>query len=402
MRGVTSSQIIIGGDGTETLAGGPSPYAGSSLGAEARYARANREGGIYGRQIKYVGLLDDADSPTTLLDNMRNLVLNKHVFAVSPVVSLANLDSTFLTSSQVPFVGWAISPSWCFTPYGFGMNGCEENPAVADTTTAGLIASYISGHLPTADGSQKGGTGHSYALPFTDSQHAGLVIDNAAAKATGFNICYSEANLPSTPVTDFSPYASAVMSACGKNGPDVLFGGFELPAEQASFMQQLRSLGWKGFDGFIAYAPEELASPQLASAFQGSLMSSDGIALPESGGAWVTQVKSDLAAIGHANATLSYGLLLGYASADLMVSMLKQTGVDLTPATFNQKVNGNWTYPGIPGFVGAAPWPLDHTQDTPCGMAEKVDNGKLVPAVPFSCYQNINPKTGQVQPLTNG
>jgi hypothetical protein len=34
-------------------------------------------------------------------------------------------------------------------------------------------------------------------------------------------------------------------------------------------------------------------------------------------------------------------------------------------------------------------------------MAEKIDNAKLVPAVPFSCYQVINPATGQVQPLTN-
>ncbi len=364
-------------------------------------SRADRAGGIYGRQIKYVGGLDDAGNPTTLLDNLRNLVLNKHVVAVSPLISLSNLDSTFLTSSQVPFAGYAISPGWCFTSYGFGINGCLENPMRADTTTAGLIGSFVSGQPPAADGSQKGGTGHSFALPFEDTQHAGLVIDSAAAKAVGFNVCYAEANLPSTPVTDFSPYAAAIMTGCGKTGPDVVFGGFQIPSEQASFMQELRSLGWKGFDGFLSYAPEELASPQVASAFQGSLMSSDGIALPEAGGAWVTQVKSDLAAIGHPNTPLSYGLLLGYVSADLMVAMLQQTGADLTPTTFNQKVNGNWTYPGVSGFVGAAPWPLDHSQQTPCGMAEKVDNGKLVAAVPFSCYQVINPVTGQVQPLTN-
>jgi hypothetical protein len=336
-----------------------------------------------------------------LLNNLRNLILNKHVFAVAPLISISNLDSTFLTSSQAPFVGYAISPGWCFTPWGFGINGCLENPARADTTTAGLIGSFISGKPPAADGSQKGGTGHSYALPFPDNQHAGMVIDSAAAKAVGFNICYAQANLPLTPVTDFSPYASAIMSACGKTGPDVIFTGFEIPSEQASFMQELRSLGWKGFEGFLSYAPEELASPQLASAFQGSLMSSDGIALPEAGGAWVTQIKSDLAAIGQPTTTLGYGLLLGYASADLMVSMLKQAGPNLTPATFNQKVNGNWTYPGVPGFIGPAPWPLDHSQQTPCGMAEKIDNAKLVPAVPFTCYQDINPATGQVQPLTN-
>jgi hypothetical protein len=401
VRGVTASQIVVGGEGTNTLAGGASPFGGSDIGAEARYARANRDGGINGRQIKFVGELDDGGSPTALLNNLRSLVLNRDVYAVSPLISIANLDSTFLSQNQVPFVGYAISPGWCFTNYGFGINGCLENPKRADTTTAGLVASFVSGKLPATDGSQKGGAGHSYALAFPDNQQAGMEIDAAAARAAGFNICYEKANLPLTPVTDFSPYAAPIMSACGKTGPAVVFGGFEIPSEQASFVQQLRAAGWKGIMGFLQYAPEELGSPQLASAFQGSLMSSDGIALPEAGGAWVTQIKTDLAAIGHATDTLSYGLLLGYASADLTVSMLKQAGPDLSPTKFNQMVNGNWTYPGITGFLGPAPWPLDHTQQTPCGMAEKVDNAKLVSGVAFSCYQVIDPQTGQVQGLTN-
>src|SRR5688572_29413618 len=66
VRGVTDDEITIGGIAPLTSASGG--YPGADIGAHARFARANEEGGVQGRTINYLGTEDDNEDGTKNLD----------------------------------------------------------------------------------------------------------------------------------------------------------------------------------------------------------------------------------------------------------------------------------------------------------------------------------------------
>jgi ABC-type branched-subunit amino acid transport system substrate-binding protein len=79
--GVTDQQILLGA--TMPLTGsGAAGGLGVKEGQEAYYAKVNAEGGVQGRQIK-VNILDDAYDPSTAQKQMRQLVENDQILAVS-------------------------------------------------------------------------------------------------------------------------------------------------------------------------------------------------------------------------------------------------------------------------------------------------------------------------------
>ena len=77
----TSSTIVVGGQGDL------SAFPGVAAGFQARIARFNRDGGLGGREIKFLGVLDDNLNPSTSAMNTQKLVLDDHVFADAPFES---------------------------------------------------------------------------------------------------------------------------------------------------------------------------------------------------------------------------------------------------------------------------------------------------------------------------
>ena len=73
--------IIVGGDGDLAIA------AGVAQGFEAGIVRFNKSGGLDGRKIEFLGVLDDGFSGQTNLTNAQKLVENDHVMAVAPMIS---------------------------------------------------------------------------------------------------------------------------------------------------------------------------------------------------------------------------------------------------------------------------------------------------------------------------
>ena len=104
--GVSSDEIVLGG--TAPISGPESAYAVVAQGAKAYFDFVNANGGVFGRDIRYV-YLDDAYDPAQTIQQTRQLVEQERVFAIFNVVGTEHTLATrpYLNQLGVPqlFVG---------------------------------------------------------------------------------------------------------------------------------------------------------------------------------------------------------------------------------------------------------------------------------------------------------
>jgi branched-chain amino acid transport system substrate-binding protein len=375
VRGVTADSIKIGGLGEVAV------YAGLEDGAKARFERVNRDGGIHGRMIDYVGIKDDGSDAGRDLDVTRELVDADGVFAIAPVVSQVFLpqSSDYLAENQVPFVGWGFMPGFCGNAFGYGFNGClisedHINSALTDPVLdafaeqSGKPISEIRVAIQAGDDI----TGKSGSVQYADT-----------ATKRGAQVVYNEQNVPSTTqVTDYSPYAQAVVAS----EPDIVYASVRF-ADVIGLTVALRQAGFEGpIVNFVTYVPGLLdAQPDLAAALEGVWVNSQ---LPpsESGSAAVQQVADDLTAIG-AEPFVTLGASLGYWNADILVQQLEAAGAELTPESFQAAMDG-FTYESVDGGIGPVAYPKDQAEATPCAAVVEVKGGKYEVLNPMDCYES--------------
>src|ERR1700722_12876877 len=122
-----SSAIVVGGQGDL------SAFPGIAAGFRARIARFNRNGGLGGRKIKFIGVLDDNLTPSTSATHTQQLVLDNHVFADAPFESevCEAGQGRLLAENRTPFVGLGICGAWSATNrWGYAPAGYLSNPDV--------------------------------------------------------------------------------------------------------------------------------------------------------------------------------------------------------------------------------------------------------------------------------
>jgi ABC-type branched-subunit amino acid transport system substrate-binding protein len=377
--GVTKTSIKVGGVVTFTSANGFSE-AGVDLGAKARFKRANDEGGVNGRKFDYVGSRDDGLNPSTALDLTRALVQDQKVFAVVPVGAPAFTSAGgYLVDQKVPFVGWGTTPPFCGNDYGFGVFGCGValNPTDLVSNAQGAMLEKVLGGAP----------GKSVALVAGDSQagKASLPASAAGMKAAGFRVVYSKANMPSTAVTDYSPYARDLMTADNGKPPDVISLVLQTPFV-IGLRQALTAAGYKGVtvDG-VTYDPKLLQNSQSKQALQGEYVSAPFEPF-ESNTSAVSQMTKDLKAVAGANFQQDQYMAYGYYMADLFIAMVKKAGPNLTRESLVAAANDNFSYE-VKGGVGLNKFPDNHTAPAPCSALLQIDGDKFVTKVPLACYQ---------------
>jgi branched-chain amino acid transport system substrate-binding protein len=383
VRGVTDTTITIGGVSDLTSPQG-AVFPGADLGAKARFARANREGAINGRTINFISTVDDGTNPTKNSTVVKDLVLSKGIFALAPVVtiSLTPQTSDFLAKEKVPFFGWGVQPGFCSNDYGYGFNGCLIGSAFDNVSVLG----------PTAD-LLKLKPGATVAIIEGDSGagQAALRQLPAVAAALGLKIVYLKAAIPdATPTTDWGPLAKQLLTSNNGGPPDAIHADGLLP--QATGLSAALKAG--GFTGpiinYSTYVPGLPASnANFAQAVNG-VYTNVQFGPQEQSGPAIQQMLSDLSAIG-APPVISLGVATSYWSADMLISMLKATGRNLTPATFQAKVNGgSYTYtPNPAGAMGPVSWPAGHTQPSPCAALVQAVGTTYRSAVPFTCYKKL-------------
>ncbi|HEU0303322.1 MAG TPA: ABC transporter substrate-binding protein [Gaiellaceae bacterium] len=99
--GVSADEIVIGG--TAPISGPESAYAVVAQGAKAYFDYVNANGGVFGRDIRYV-YLDDAYDPAQTVQQTRRLVEQERVFAIFNVVGTEHTLATrpYLNQLGIP------------------------------------------------------------------------------------------------------------------------------------------------------------------------------------------------------------------------------------------------------------------------------------------------------------
>jgi ABC-type branched-subunit amino acid transport system substrate-binding protein len=365
------SEIVVGGlqDGN---------YAGINTGFEARITRFNAQGGVDGKKIDFVGVLNDNDSETADVSNAQTLVLKDHVFAVAPIADqvLSTGATQLFAQNTTPYIGWGISPAFCGNSWGFPLTGCESSTTWQSTLdlteTAQAIGKPVKGLRVAVIGTNNAGG------------QVGTESIAATNKIQGADVVYSQASVPQDGTTDYAPYVQALMAA----DPDVVELVVDFTAS-VGLTAALKEAGYKGaFWNPDAYVPGLFASqPSLAQALSGSLVVAN-FPPSEDGSPAALQMEADLKAIGQP-ASYSLGEAVGWWSAEELIQELQATAAKgpLTQANFEKVMEAGWTITPVTGGVSGLTFPTDQTKSASCYGTLMADGTKYVVKVPFTCDQ---------------
>jgi ABC-type branched-subunit amino acid transport system substrate-binding protein len=112
--GVTAKEIRVGGYASPPNDTLNVSYPDGFDGAQAYFDKINKEGGVFGRQLKLIAKASDQGQASTGATTVRSLVEEKNVFAVLPVMTNSFvLGSKYLSDNGVPAFGINVEPAWC-------------------------------------------------------------------------------------------------------------------------------------------------------------------------------------------------------------------------------------------------------------------------------------------------
>ncbi len=375
--GVTDTEIKVSGLGYKAF------YADALVGAQARFKRENDAGGVNGRKIVLTDFNDDNQTPATDTQVATKVVEQDKPFAIVPVLTAAFPAADYLQAQGVPFVGWGIVPNWCAKTAGFSLTGCTDNAQ----------SSVVANFGPTVAKIFPGGSvkGKSIAL---------IGSDDSSAKATikGFSDIwkYNDANvvyksnaipLPPTVVSDYTPYAQAILATNGGKGPDLVEAISSL-TDGAGIAKKLRELGYKG--RILEFS---LYDPRIAPLSKGIYDEITFAAWEQTSTPAVAQMIKDVNAV-DPKAPKGLPLAAGYWSADLFIQILKKAGKDLTREKFIAAGNDGFSYDGQ-GATTSLTFPAGHT-DQAGGLAIVLGDGTGYKVIsPFANAPTIETTTFQ-------
>jgi hypothetical protein len=383
-EGFTATQITIEGSVPKTSASGAN-QALVELGAKARFARANREGGVAGRTIDFKGAIDNQIDPSKDLSIAKQIVMQDKAFAAVPVVSaVLSQGGQFWTQNNIPFFGWGISPAFCNNDVGFGFTGClvpTNKDNRVSTAAAGLLDKSLG--IPN-------GKGKTVALIAEDDTAGsfGLKTVEAAFVADGWKVTYGKASLPSgSPVTDFTPFAQAILTSNSGHAPDVMFHVTK-PPNIVGLSNSLRNSGFKGVQvNAVTYGKSFLASGSSRAALDGEYVYIQYGSF-ENGSAANQQMLADVKAVAPKQTQLTQDIAIGYYSADLFLHDLQKVGHKLSRKAFLAAANDGSTYQ-VPNGLGTLSYPKNHVSAVPCGSLVQIKDGAFVNKVSLSCFDTV-------------
>ncbi len=127
----TASTWVIGNIGTYS-GGNSSNFIGGNLSLEAWADYTNAHGGINGHKVKVISD-DDAGSPSTALNDVKQLVNNDHVLAIVGDNSGEDASfQSFLTANNIPVIGGSTPLTSFFMFKNYFPVGTTSNESVPD------------------------------------------------------------------------------------------------------------------------------------------------------------------------------------------------------------------------------------------------------------------------------
>ena len=354
--GVTRTTVTVAG-----LVGGDAASTGAEVGAQARFARANRRGGVAGRTVTYGGNAPDVTTAATT------------AFAVVPAVS-ETLDAEALAAAKIPFVGSATTTAWDANRFGFGFVGAQA--ALQTKVVSPAWGAQLRALLGTAQGSQV-----TLAVDDSDLGRARAAQASASLRAAGFRVAApTTVPAPPAPLPDLTPVAGALAG-----GPPAVALLLTSPPATTAIA---RLLAQSGFTGTVATDASmyEPTAPAIASGMTVLVPS----APLEQATAANRRLAADVEAFAPGTKATS-AMVAGYWSADLFLQVLAKVGKHLTRERF-LAVARRFGY-AVPATVGRSQWPAAHTQGVPCGALVQSDGSRYYVAEPYACGRPIVVKT---------
>ncbi len=354
--GVTRTAITVAG-----LVGTDPVSVGADVGAQARFARANRRGGVAGRMVTYGG---NATDPATAAAT---------AFAVVPAVG-DTVDAAGLAQATIPFVGSATTTAWDANPYGFGFVGAQA--ALQSKVVSPALGASLRSLLGTAQGSQV-----TLAVDDGELGAAREAQARASLRAAGFRVKASvTVPAPPAPLPDLVPLAGTLVT--GAPAATVLLTS---PAATTGLTPLLATVGFTGtvVTDAAMYQP---TTPVVANGLT--------VLVPYAPFEQRTTANRRLAADVEAFApgtALTPGIAAGYWSADLFLSMLAKTGKQLTRERF-LAVARHFSY-RVTDTIGASTWPAAHSRGVACGALAQSDGTRYLVVEPYACATPIVVKT---------
>lgn len=369
-RGFDGTTVKIAGIGIGTN------FGKADVGTQARVKRFNDDNEIKGVKISYVGFTDDKQEPATSLSEVRRLVTQEQVFALVPDLSSTN-PGDYLKQQHVPYFGWAFDGTYCSTKvdtslYGFGYNGClvPNNPSVMGD--GGRAAySYVS---------KKTSKKHPTLAIFSNDQSSGkLAVEtqSVAYQGAGFDVVSKQNKMP-FPVTDYTPYAQALLTADNGKAPDAIV--CLLAIDCIGIYKLLQASNYAGT--FVS----SLYTDILVKPLEGSAANINFVN-PAEDTPGVKQLKADIEAF-QPGAKVDSGVIASYAATDMFIQALKTIAKkgksNITPENL-QKAAMNQTWK-IDGFAGPITYPNSTVAPYPTCNSEVLSNGTGWETVtPFGC-----------------
>ena len=371
--GSSKGDIVVGGvqDGTAT---------GIDVGFKARIARFNAAGGIDGRKIKLLDVLEDGGSLSGNLSAIQTLVLKDKVFAVTPISSrnFSPSSAQLLNQRNIPFIGWGVTPAMCDGDAAFPISGCQGSSKYQSLQWIKQLAQGL--------GRPVQGLKVAFIGLDTAGSKAGLDGLKGTATQAGATVVFGQASIPVGGATDYSPYVQGLLAV----KPDVIalltdFG------PGAALTGALRQAGFRGgIWNPTAYVPGVLsAQPQLAAALNGSMVVAQ-FPTQEEGAPAAKQIQADLSAI-KAPTHLTLGLSTGWWSAEEFIQQLQATAAkgEVTSANFVKTIHAGWTIKPLVGGISDLTFPEDQVKSPGCsGLMQSDAKGQYSVKVKYEC----NPK----------
>ena len=384
--GITATEIKVGGLAAKT---GPlgSQYEPIGVGVQAYLDMVNEQGGVNGRKIKFIGLRDDATTPSRNVAQARALVEQDKVFAIVGVASPLFPAGTYLAGTGVPTFGWNVNPEWSAGPNLFGEKGSylsftDPGPAVPFLATR-------SGAKVVA------------AIAYTASQSADCMKGMINSyNQFGLKVGVSDASLPFG-VTNIDADIQRMKEA----GVQFVSTCMD-PTGNTLLSRSLKQAGLGHVQQYWPNGYDQETLSKFADLMEGVYLYSDHVPFetPQFSPGMQTFLREMKKR--YPNQAISDVVLAGWINADLFVTALKAAGKDVTRKKVVDAINKMTHYTA--GDINAGiDWTVQHKGDPPilCSAFIQVKNGKFTPAfgnasTPFTCFRKGSTTLDTVPPPT--
>jgi ABC-type branched-subunit amino acid transport system substrate-binding protein len=329
--GITDTSVKIGFISSESGVAS-STGKGSEAGCKARVGRANAEGGVNGRKIQ-VEYIDDQSSPGNL-DNAKDLVQNRNVFAVVDSSALAFFSYRYLVGAGVPMIGGGYDGTYYYD---------RGNESVISglgngSPVPGLTFDYGPKWMKKMGATKMGAVGYGISPSSSESARATYQY---GAQAAGMRSTYLNTNVDFG-ATDVGPVVLGIKNS----GADALYFSMN-PETGIAILQGLAQNGYPVKAAILAsgYGQDVLDSPAAKTLTPQDLFLSTFRPV-ETGGKAVKQFRSDLKKYGSETGVPGWGNYTGYVTCDILVTGLQGAGKDLTRKGFIDAIRTPGDYDG--------------------------------------------------------